>query len=71
MRRFFTAQSSVGPPPVDTEATRETVVIEGGDRQVTQLDLDPGRYALICFVRGRAGGPRHIELGMINELTVR
>lgn len=71
VRRFFAEQTSIGPPPVDGEGTRETVVLEGGERQVTQLDLDPGRYAVICFVRGRRGGPPHIERGMINELTVR
>jgi hypothetical protein len=46
-------------------------VLEGGDRQVTQLHLAVGRYALICFVRNRHGGPRHLELGMINEVRVR
>ncbi len=71
VRTFFTTRSSTGPPPVDPEGTRETVVIEGGDRQVTELDLDAGRYAVVCFVRNRAGGPPHVELGMLNELTVR
>lgn len=71
VRRFFGRRTSTGPPPVDPELVRETVVVEGGDRQVTELDLPAGRYALICFVRGRAGGPPHIELGMINEVTVR
>ncbi len=71
VKRFFNTQSSTGPDPVDAEGTRETVVLEGGDRQVTELDLAAGRYAVICFVRGRAGGPRHIELGMINEVMVR
>jgi hypothetical protein len=71
VKRFFNTTSSTGPPPVDAERTRETVVLEGGERQVTELDLDAGRYALICIVRGREGGPRHIELGMINEVTVR
>ena len=71
VKRFFNTRSSTGPPPVDGEGTRETVVIEGGDRQVTQLDLTAGRYALICFVRNRRGGPPHIELGMINEVRVR
>ncbi len=69
--RFFGARTSTGPPPVDPETVRETVVLEGRERQVTQLDLPAGRYALICFVRGRKGGPRHLELGMINEVTVR
>lgn len=71
VRRFFGRRTSVGPPPVDAEVVRETAVIEGGDRQVTELDLPAGRYALICFVRGAGGGPQHIELGMINEVAVR
>ncbi len=71
VRRFFTSRSSTGPPPVDAEGMRETVVIEGGDRQLTELELDARRYAVVCFVRNRAGGPPHIELGMLNELTVR
>lgn len=71
VRGFFTSRSSVGPPPVDAERTRETVVIEGGDRQITELELDAGRYAVVCFVRNRSGGPPHIEFGMLNELTVR
>ena len=69
VRRFFRERTSIGRPPV-TDRTRETVVLEGGERQVTELHLSAGRYALICFVRGRGGGPRHLELGMINEVTV-
>ena len=71
VKRFFTTQTSTGPPPIDTEVTRETAVLEGRERQVTRLDLTAGRYALICFVRNRRGGRPHIELGMINEVTVR
>ena len=71
VKQFFSRRTSSGPPPVDPAVISETVVIEGGDRQVTQLDFERGRYAVICFVRNRQGGPRHIELGMINEVTVR
>lgn len=71
VRRFFSTSTSTGPPPVDPDLVRETAVIEGGDRQVTELNLPAGRYALICFVRGAAGGPQHIRLGMINEVNVR
>ena len=71
VKRFFSRRTSTGPPPVDPDVVSETVVIEGGDRQVTQLEFERGRYAVICFVRGRQGGPRHIDLGMINEVTVR
>ena len=71
VRAFFDRPTTTGTPPVDGEGTRETAVLEGGDRQVTRLNLAAGRYALICFVRNRRGGPPHIELGMINEVTVR
>jgi hypothetical protein len=71
VRTYFGERTSVGVPPVDGEQTRETAVLEGGERQVAQLDIPAGRYALICFVRNRDGGPRHLELGMINEVTVR
>lgn len=69
--RFFAGEAQVGPPPVDVDGTRETVVIEGRQRQITELDLPAGRYALLCFVRNRAGGPQHTELGMYQELTIR
>ncbi|MGI8944866.1 MAG: hypothetical protein ACR2GL_01330 [Thermoleophilaceae bacterium] len=68
--RAFFAGKAVGPPPVDPEQTRETVVLEGGERQVTRLNLQSGRYALLCFVRDRAGGPPHTEKGMVAEVEV-
>ena len=68
--RDFFAGKLAGPPPVDPEATRETVVLEGGGRQVTRLNLESGRYALLCFVRDRAGGPPHTEKGMVAEVKV-
>ena len=67
--RFF-AGKLTGPPPVDTEGTRESVVLEGGERQVTRLGLKSGRYALLCVVRDRAGGPPHIDKGMLEEVEV-
>ena len=68
--RSFFAGKGAGPPPVDPEATRETAVLEGGERQVTRLNLQSGRYALLCFVRDRAGGPQHNEKGMVAEVKV-
>lgn len=70
VRRFFTGTNYVGVPPVDDVGTRDTVVLEGGERQVTELDLRSGRYALLCFVRNRGGGPPHTKLGMIDEVRV-
>lgn len=68
--RDFFAGKSTGPPPVDPEATRETAVLEGGQAQVTRLNLESGRYALLCFVKDRAGGPPHTEKGMVAEVKV-
>lgn len=51
---------------------RGTTVLDGGAKQVTQLELaKPGKYALLCFIQDRAGGPPHIAKGMIAEVDVR
>lgn len=71
-KRYFTAEDgSDGPPPVDFGGEVSTAVIDAGERQVAELDFDKGRYALLCFVTNRDGGPTHAELGMVDELDVR
>lgn len=40
-----------------------------GETRVFALDLFPGRYGMICFVR-EADGTQHFERGMNSELTV-
>lgn len=57
--------------PVYAERAQETAILGGGQTQLTQLELAPGRYALLCYVRNRAGGPRHTDRGMVAEVTVR
>src|SRR5207247_1485564 len=37
---------------------------------VSAADLQPGKYALICFLPTEGGGGPHFSKGMINELTV-
>jgi hypothetical protein len=32
---------------------------------------DRGKYALLCFVSHRKGGPPHVAQGVIAEITVR
>ena len=59
-----------GPPPVDFESITGSAVLEGGQKQVTQLDLKRGKYALVCFVSDRKGGPPHVAKGMITEAVV-
>jgi hypothetical protein len=67
-RRFF--ETEKGRAPFDEGRAFSTAVVEGGVKQAVDLDLEPGRYALICFVPDRAGGPPHAVKGMISEATV-
>jgi hypothetical protein len=59
-----------GKPPVDFEGGSSTSVLEGGTEQVSGVSLDPGRYALVCFISNREGGPPHVTLGMVDEVEV-
>jgi hypothetical protein len=59
-----------GSPPVDFARASVTAVLEGGDSQVAELFLDAGKYAFLCFVSDRAGGPPHAAKGMIDEVVV-
>jgi plastocyanin len=71
VRKAF-AREGGAEPPLDFEHTFYTARIAGGTKQITELDLDkPGKYALLCFVSDRKGGPPHVAQGMIAELTVR
>ena len=56
---------------VDLDKAQETSVIERGQRQVVRLRLKPGKYALLCFVPDRKGGPPHVAKGMVDAVTVR
>ena len=72
VRKAFTQEQGSAEPLLDFEHTFYTARIDGGTRQITELDLDkPGKYALLCFVSDRKGGPPHVALGMIAETTVR
>lgn len=63
--------ASSGPPPIDENGGFTTAVIDGGVEQVTDIELkQPGKYALICFIQDRKGGPPHVMKGMIKEVEV-
>ncbi len=68
---FASDEEPQGPPPVDFENGVSTAVIDGGEAQVAELDFKKGRYALVCFITNRAGGPPHVAMGMISELDVK
>jgi hypothetical protein len=59
-----------GPPPLIEKGTQATAVLEGGEGQLVTLDLEPGRYALYCFITDRTGGPPHALKGMVDEVEV-
>jgi len=59
-----------GPPPLEEKGTLSTAVIEGGEAQLVEMDLEPGRYALYCFITDREGGPPHAFKGMVDEVEV-
>ena len=61
-----------GEPPIDFKRTNDSAVIDAGTSQITQLEFQkPGRYALMCFIQDRKGGPPHVAKGMITLTTVR
>lgn len=71
-KAFFAAEGEpTGPPPVDFARAFRTAALEGGNAQVAELRLKRGKYALICFLTDRAGGPPHLAKGMIAEAVVR
>lgn len=61
-----------GPPPVNFDAATSSAVQDGGHSQVAELDFKkPGRYALLCFVNDREGGPPHVVKGMVGEVEIK
>ncbi|MET0903618.1 MAG: hypothetical protein ABWZ52_10295 [Acidimicrobiales bacterium] len=57
-----------GEPPV--AFTGGAGGIEPGEDGYIDLDLAPGTYLVMCFLGDEATGKRHVELGMLSQLTV-
>jgi hypothetical protein len=60
-----------GKPPVNFDQPTVTTILEGGTSQLVTLDMDPGKYALLCFVSDRQGGPPHAVKGMVSQAEVK
>jgi plastocyanin len=72
VRKAFSREQGGAEAPLDFENIVYTARIDGGATQITELNLEkPGKYALLCFVSDRKGGPPHVAQGMIAETTVR
>jgi hypothetical protein len=59
-----------GKPPVNFDQATVTTILEGGTSQLVTLDMEPGKYALLCFVSDRQGGPPHAVKGMVSPASV-
>ena len=59
-----------GETPIAEDKTVSTGVLDGGESQVVDLALVKGRYAFVCFVADRKGGPPHAFKGMVSEAVV-
>ena len=66
------ADSSAEAPSVapQTDIAGATMLAPGA-RTELRLALDPGRYALLCFLPDDDGGPAHLHQGMAYPFTVR
>jgi hypothetical protein len=69
VRRFMRTEK--GPPPIKFDQMVGTSAIDSGGSENAELQLKPGKYALLCFVSDRDGGPPHVAQGMIGEAVVR
>jgi uncharacterized cupredoxin-like copper-binding protein len=58
-----------GPPP--GAPIGGTVGIAPGRRNIMAVNLQPGEYALVCFLPDHKDGKPHFMLGMMKQITVR
>jgi hypothetical protein len=69
VRKFVRTEK--GEEPFAQGGNFNTAVVDGGVTQTVEVEAQPGKYALLCFVPDRKGGPPHAVKGMISEATVR
>gem|GEM_PF-3664609 len=51
------------------ESIRNSVVMSPADKTVFAVDLNPGRYGLVCFLPGPTQGSTHAFAGMASEFV--
>jgi uncharacterized cupredoxin-like copper-binding protein len=66
---FMAALKAGGPPPKWATMEGGPNPSELGDTSSTMVTLEPGNYAMLCFVPGPDGVP-HVAKGMVRPLTV-
>lgn len=65
------AASDRGRVAVGADVALATAAIEGGSRQLVEVTLRSGRYALTCLLSDRGGGRSHAARGMVTEAVLR
>jgi hypothetical protein len=58
------------PEAIDWQALGGISAIEAGAHAYFSVDLEPGRYALMCFAPDHDSGAPHFMMGMTQEITV-
>lgn len=60
-----------GPPPFDMEKSVELAVIGHGQSEVVPLQLEAGKYVMLCFMPNYGtAGPPHAAMGMVQEVDI-
>jgi hypothetical protein len=60
---------AAGEPPPTTAVGGVQALLPGG-KQALDLDLDPGRYVVLCEIPSPSDRIPHHEKGMFKEVTV-
>jgi len=68
VKRFI--QTEKGEDPVEDERGFNTAVVDGGVKQVVEVEMKMGKYAFLRSIPDRKGGPPHVAKGMVSEATV-
>ena len=71
VKAAFASNDQSAPPPFDFLTLQDTAVVDSGVGEVVDLNLPAGKYAFICFIPDRVGGPPHFTKGMYGEFTVK
>lgn len=58
------------PEAIDWQALGGISAIEPGAHAYFPVDLEPGRYALVCFAPDHDSGAPHFMLGMMQEIAI-
>lgn len=72
LKKFIEREQSGrrGPVPIVERKGFDTAILSGGTSTVVDLRLEPGKYAFVCFVPDRKGGPPHAFKGMATVASV-